>query len=98
MIERAEGDHAETHAGPSKHACRGAHAAVASANHNSVDLAALGAHERALDSVVQSFAFDEADIGLDVMEHERGAKRALDVLSQCLAEGAGACIHQRHDL
>ena len=53
MIERAERKNAERNVGAGEHACHGANAAVAAADHDGVDLSRLGALERGLGEQLQ---------------------------------------------
>ena len=61
MIERAERQHAERHSRAGEHAGHGANAAVASADHDGIDLAALGLLDRPLGVARRLFAFHEFD-------------------------------------
>ena len=97
MIERAEREHAERHRCLGKHACHRANAAVASADHDGIDLAALGLRQRPLGGAMQAFAFDESDLGGDAMLRQGCGETAPHIVGKLLAEGAGAGIHQRHD-
>ena len=47
--------------------CHRANAAVASADHDGIDLAALGLRKRPLGGAMQALAFDESDLGGDAM-------------------------------
>ena len=72
MIERAEREHPERNMGVRKQARDRAEAAVAPADHDGVDLSALGLLESRLGGRVQVITLDELDSGDDAMLREGG--------------------------
>ena len=94
MIERPERQDAEGNPRASKHAGHGANAAVAAANHDSVDLSFLGALERGLGEQLQLGPAAEFELGHDVERVERGGELGTQAVGALMARSARGRVQQ----
>ena len=94
MIECPERQDTEGNLRAGKHAGHGANAAVATANHDSVDLSRLGALKRCLGEQLQLGPSAEFELGHDAERIERGGELIPQTIGSLMARGARCRVQQ----